>query len=269
MSEAATLTKPDFVLELFERARPRRALAAMSWIVAVGAHVLAAGLALGEVRPAPTPLPAIEVELARPEPPPLAEPLPPADPPRSADPLPAVRAAAAPPQPAKVGALLTAKADLPAAPATEEPVDFTNDPSTVGFGSGVVAIGGRAAHGSAQARPAVVAGNGSAPTGRAAAGDGLTPVSDLSRKPSLGEGDPCRGYFPSGAVDDSASAAVMVTIGKNGSVSNVRLLSETPPQQGFGAAARACMSSKRFSPGLDRDGKPAATAVRVNVRFTR
>jgi TonB family protein len=62
---------------------------------------------------------------------------------------------------------------------------------------------------------------------------------------------------------------VMVTIGKSGAVSNVQLLSESPPKQGFGAAARACMSSKRFRPGLDRDGKPAATAVRVNIRFMR
>jgi TonB family protein len=94
-------------------------------------------------------------------------------------------------------------------------------------------------------------------------------VSDLSRKPSLGESDPCRGYFPSAAADDVATAAVMVTIGKNGAVSGVRLLSESPAKQGFGAAARTCMTSKRFSPGLDRDGKPTATAIRVNIRFTR
>ena len=35
----------------------------------------------------------------------------------------------------------------------------------------------------------------------------------------------------------------------------VRLLSESPPAQGFGGAARACMASKRFTPGLDRDGR--------------
>lgn len=273
MSEAVTLTKPDFVLELFERSRPRRLLGATSWVVAVGAHLLAAGLAFSEVRPAPEPLRAVEIELAPPPPPIVPEPQVPEPPPpapvAAAEPAPAARALAAPPQPARAGALLTAKADPTPAPGADEPVDFTNDPTVVGFGSGVVAVGGRATHGVAQARLAPVAGTGSAPVGRAAAGDGLTPLSDLSRKPSLGESDPCRGYFPSGATDDSASAAVMVTIGKNGSVSSVRLLSETPPKQGFGAAARTCMSSKRFTPGLDRDGNPAATAVRVNVRFSR
>jgi outer membrane biosynthesis protein TonB len=61
----------------------------------------------------------------------------------------------------------------------------------------------------------------------------------------------------------------MVTIQRSGAVSGVRLLSESPPRQGFGAAARACMASKRFSPGLDRNGNPTATALRVNIRFTR
>jgi hypothetical protein len=61
----------------------------------------------------------------------------------------------------------------------------------------------------------------------------------------------------------------MVTITKSGAVSAVQLLSESPPKQGFGSAARACMAGKRFSPGLDRDGKPAATAIRVNIRFVR
>jgi hypothetical protein len=97
----------------------------------------------------------------------------------------------------------------------------------------------------------------------------LTPASDLSRKPGLGETDPCRGFFPNGATDDVATAAVMVTIGKNGAVSNVRLVSESPAGQGFGAAARTCMGGKRFSPGLDHDGNPTATAIRVNIRFMR
>jgi TonB family protein len=134
----------------------------------------------------------------------------------------------------------------------------------------VVAIGGKARVGAAGARPSSAppssGGNGVA---LRPAGEMLTPASDLSRKPALGESDPCGGYFPSAATDDMATAAVMVTIGKSGAVSSVRLLSESPPKQGFGAAARTCMSSKRFSPGLDRDGNPTATAVRVNVRFRR
>jgi len=62
---------------------------------------------------------------------------------------------------------------------------------------------------------------------------------------------------------------VLVTIAKSGAVSKVTLVSESPAGQGFGAAARTCMSRKRFTVALDREGNAAATAVRVNVRFTR
>ena len=134
----------------------------------------------------------------------------------------------------------------------------------------MVAVGGKAQVGLAGARPSsALPSTGVAGLAPKPAGDALTPVANLSQKPSLHESDPCRGYFPSGAQDDVANAAVMVTIGKTGSVSGVQLLSESPPKQGFGAAARTCMASKRFSPGLDRDGKPTATAIRVNIRFTR
>jgi TonB family protein len=267
-SQLATLPNPDFVLELFERTKVRRGFGYVGWGIAIGAHVLAGGLALGETRPVAAALPPpLEIELAPPPPPPV--PSPPKEEERAPERPQVLRMAAAPPQPAQAGALLTAKADPLPTPAAEEPVDFTHDPSALGFGSGVVAIGGKAKVGLANAQPsAAPAGMGSTPLGKVA-GEGLTPASDLSRKPALGEGDPCRGYFPGGAADDVASAAVMVTIGKNGSVSNVRLLSESPPKQGFGAAARTCMSSKRFSPGLDRDGKPTATAIRVNIRFRR
>jgi len=270
-SVAAPAPLRDFVAELFERAPRRRSLSALGWLAAIGGHLLLAGFALQEHRPArPAPAP-LEVDLAPPEPPaPPPAPTPPPKPEESTPaPAAAAKIAAAPPAPAHVGALVTAKADPAPSPAHEEPVDFTNDPGALGFGSGVVAIGGKAEVGVKQAALAPAAGVGTGGAVKGPVGDALTPVSDLSRKPSLGESDPCRGYFPRDASDDVASAAVMVTIGKNGSVSAVQLLSESPPKQGFGAAARACMASKRFSPGLTQDGKPAATAIRVNIRFTR
>jgi len=52
-------------------------------------------------------------------------------------------------------------------------------------------------------------------------------------------------------------------------VSKVSVIAETPSAQGFGAAAKSCMLSKRFTPALDRQGRPVSTAVRVNVRFRR
>jgi hypothetical protein len=270
-SEAVSPSVSPLIAELFDSAAPRRAWSALGWGVAIGAHALAAALAITEHRaPAPPP-PPLEVELLPPEPlPPAPVAVPPPPEERPLERMPVAKAAAAPaPEPAHVGALLTAKADTAPSPKADEPVDFTNDPGALGFGSGVVAIGGKAEHGVASARPRVAPASGTDGVTPHANGDTLTPASDLSQKPALGESDPCRGYFPSGASDDVANAAVMVTIGRTGAVSSVQLLSESPPKQGFGAAARTCMTSKRFSPGLDRDGKPTATAIRVNIRFMR
>jgi len=63
--------------------------------------------------------------------------------------------------------------------------------------------------------------------------------------------------------------AVLVTVGKSGRVSNTQLLSESPSGQGFGSAARTCLASQSFVPALDRAGNSAATAIRVNLRFSR
>lgn len=272
-SDVVNAQVSPLVAEIFETAAPRRIFGALGWAVAIGAHLLAAGLALTEgkrVSPAPPPL---EIELVQPEPPPPSPPEPVVTPPPTPEPLvapaPVAKAAAAPPEPARVGALLTAKADPTPDKAADEPVDFTNDPSLVGFGSGVVAIGGRAQVGLKNAAPSPAPASTGTRGVAKAAGESLTPASDLSKKPALGESDPCRGFFPSGAEDDVATAAVMVTIGRSGAVSSVQILSESPPKQGFGAAARTCMAGKRFSPGLDRDGQPTATAIRVNIRFTR
>lgn len=277
MGHLATSRDLDaFVSGLFEEPRYRRAMrviTVVAWSVAIGSHLLAGGLMLTEPRAfAATPPPPLEVALLPPEPaaqsePPTPPPLP--EPPEQQRPSSPEPASAAPPEPARAGALLTAKAEDPSG-AADEPVDFTNDPTTLGFGSGVVAIGGKAEVGRPDARPAVATPSvGGLPAGRVSDADSLTPAADLGRKPSLGESDPCRGYFPAGASDDAASASVNVVVAKSGAVSSVRLLSESPPKQGFGAAARACMLNKRFTPALDRHGHPAATAVRVNVRFSR
>jgi Gram-negative bacterial TonB protein C-terminal len=274
-SEALSTQVSGLVGELFDQTATPRWWSLVGWGVALGGHVLAASLALSEVRPVAKAPPPVEVELAPPAPqePPKASEPPPAAPaaavaaPRA--PAQASRAAAAPPEPARAAALLTAKADPEPSAKSDEPVDFTNDPSVVGFGSGVVAVGGKAQVGLAGARlvPSPAAATSAVATG--AVGDALVPAGDLSQKPSLGEADPCRGYFPSAASDDAANASVLVTIAKTGAVTKVQLLSESPPGQGFGAAARTCMSSKRFTPGLDRDGNRAATSIRVNIRFLR
>jgi hypothetical protein len=266
-SPVAAAPLSDFVSELFERAAPRRSLRHIAWGVALLVHASVVAVAVKEGRATAALSRPLEVELAPEEPPaPVTPPEPKLE--EQVQRAAVMRPAAAPPpEPARAAALVTAKDDPSLTPNAEEPVDFTNDPSVLGFGSGVVAIGGTAKVGLKDARPSPVPS--AAPAAPAPVGDALTPASDLSRKPSLGESDPCRGFFPSTASDDVATAAVMVTIGRSGAVSAVQLLSESPPNQGFGSAARACMGGKRFSPGLDRDGRPTATKIRVNVRFSR
>jgi len=260
----------SLVGELFGRASRRRSWVAVGWGLALASHAAAALLfanhrssAVQERTPPP-----VEVEfVAAPEPPPPPPQAAPPDEPKAA---PARVAAAAPPAAARAGALHLAKADAAPAQQPEEAVDFTTDPHGASYGGGVVAVGGTAAFGATGARVSPVSGNAplAPPTARPT-GDGLTPVSDLSRKPRLPGGDPCRGFFPGAAQVDVGDVAVMVTIAKSGRVSQTQLVSESPRGQGFGASARTCLASQTFVPALDRAGNPAATAIRVNLRFSR
>jgi protein TonB len=256
--------------ELTRLAEPHRDRLLIAALIALAGH---AGLGLFAVSREPRPEPArppIDVELAfrePPPPPPEKEPEPPQEPeaPKAAAPKPIAKLAPPPPA-ARAGAVLTAPPDPTPAPAAAEPFDFTSDPNSHVYGSGVVAVGGTATHGLAGAR---VGGTGTAPVRTPPAGDGLTAASDLSQKPRLSVNDPCRGFFPEAAQDDVAAVAVRVVIGKSGRVSNANVVSESPAGQGFGAAARRCMLDQVFVPALDRDGNAAATALNVNVKFSR
>lgn len=268
ISNAAEIPLDALVGELFGRASRRRGLVVVGWVLALGGHAAAALLFANHheqaaIEHAPPP---VEVEFVTPP-----EPPPPPDvaPPEESKPAPA-NASAAPPAAARAGALHLAKADAAPAQQPEEAVDFTTDPNGASYGGGVVAVGGTAARGAAGARVSPVSGNTpGAPVTKRPLGDALTPASDLSRKPQLPGNDPCRGFFPGAARDDAGDAAVMVTIAKSGRVSQAQLLSESPSGQGFGAAARTCLSSQTFVPALDRAGNSAATAIRVNIRFSR
>jgi outer membrane biosynthesis protein TonB len=147
-----------------------------------------------------------------------------------------------------------------------EPFDFTSDPNSHVYGAGVVAVGGQASHGLAGAQ---LGGRGMEPARAPARGDGLTALGDLSQRPRLRVQDPCRGFFPAQARDDVALVSVRVVIDKGGNVASASVVTESPSRQGFGAAARACMLDQMFTPALDRAGRPAATALAVNVRFSR
>jgi len=255
--------------ELFERASRKSHWLAIGWVVALGSHAAAALLFYDRqhvVANERTP-PPVEMEfVAPPEPPPPAPEIARPEEPKA---VPTHAAAPAPPAAARAGALHLAKADAAPAQQAEEAVDFTTDPHAASYGGGVVAVGGTAAFGAAGARVAPVAGNAPAAQPARPVGEALTPLSDLSRKPRLPGGDPCHGFFPRAAQEDVGDVAVMVTIGKSGRVSQTQLVSESPSGQGFGAAARSCLASQTFVPALDRAGNAAATALRVNLRFSR
>ena len=259
----------SLVGELFGRASRRHGLVTVGWVLALGSHAAAALLFVSrhEARAVERTPPPVEMEfVAPPEPPPPPE----AAAPEQAKATPAQVAAPASPAAARAGALHLAKPDAAPAQQPEEAVDFTTDPHGASYGGGVVAVGGTAALGAVGARVVPVGGTApAAPVNARPVGDALTPASDLSRKPRLPGGDPCHGFFPNAAQDDVGDVAVMVTIAKSGRVSQTQLLSESPRGQGFGAAARTCLASQAFVPALDRAGNAAATAIRVNLRFSR
>lgn len=258
--------------QLFGRASRRRGLVLAGWALALGSHAALAVLALTHHSSAALERvpPPVDVEFL-PPPPTVPEPeLPEPELPTSAPKAAAPSTAPAAPAAARAGALHLASPAAAPPQQSDEAVDFTNDPNAATFGGGVVAVGGTATFGAAGARVAPVAGTTpNAPAAARPLGDALTPLADLSRKPQLPGSDPCRGFFPASAQDDVGDVAVLVTIAKSGRVTNTQLLSETPSHQGFAAAARTCLANQHFVPALDRAGNAAATAVRVNLRFSR
>ena len=260
----------DLVESLFTAKESRKTRTAIGWLLAITGHtlivtLLSAGAAQGKIERPP-----IDMEIvAPPEPPPPEMATPPE--PEVAAPVAATapRSQGSPPPAAHAGALVTAKIDAPSAQQPEAPVDFVTDPAGQSYGGGVVAVGGRAEIGLATAQVKGTGTSESRTVNPRNAGDGLTPLADLSQKPRLEEAAPCRGYFPNGALDDVAQVSLRIIVGKTGRVSSATLLFETPLSQGFGAAARACIMAKQFTPALDRSGIPAATSTRINVRFSR
>lgn len=252
--------------ELWHAAEPHQSRIGVALLLAAAAH-LGFGLWAPERAPAaPAPPRVVEVEFAQREPPPappqpVAAPAPPAP-----APVRAVAKAMAPPPAAKAAAVMTAAPNAPDPEPSDQPFDFTSDPTSTTLSSGVVAVGGTGTHGLAGAQ---LGGMGKEPVRAPAQGDGLTAAGDLSQSPRLRNADPCRGFFPAQAQDDVATALVRVVVNREGVANSVSVISESPKGQGFGAAARTCMLEQRFSPALDRKGNAAATAVNVNVRFSR
>jgi periplasmic protein TonB len=243
------------------------------WIaVALCAHGVAFAASDGGVGPVEPHVTPLEVELATetdPEPPPPLAPDPepaelPPDPVARAPTKMAPRPAANPPPRAAprgaVGALLTTGETADSA----DPVAFLSDPNGDVYGSGVVARGGRAAEGSR-----LLPGPAVAEAPRQNTADVVTPAADLTRAPSLDAADACRGFFPTEAAVDTAKVDLIVIVQANGRVASVSIAGESPAGEGFGAAARACLLSQRFTPGKSRAGRAVAASASVRLHFTR
>jgi protein TonB len=202
-----------------------------------------------ELEPPPLPVPPAEPE---PEPAPakaLAEPAP-------AAPAPAPRAAPAAAQASEV---------LAQEPAAEEIVDFSEtfvQGTAATYAGGVSAAAGtseQAVRAPGARAQGVIGGTGTDTSGV-----------NRSRAPALAGGATWDCPFPREAeleeIDD-AVVALRVRVSREGSVEDVSV--ERDPGSGFGREAMRCARNKRWAPGLDAAGNPAAMTSRVNVRFIR
>jgi len=238
------------------------------WIAVGFAAVLHAGLFTAVAQlpvVALAPPKVTEVELA---PPPPEPPTPPkAEQPEKVEEAPAKERASAPPPVARAGNVLTARSDTPA-PA--DAVDFVTDPEGKSFGSGIVARGGTLDR---AAIPAPLAPRG--PTtvrgasGGTGGGDGVTAPENLSRAARLDEANPCAGYYPRTASADVGQVTLALVVRATGELGSSVVVSETPAGEGFGAAARACLARKTFSPASDKQGRAVTAALALRVKFTR
>lgn len=96
------------------------------------------------------------------------------------------------------------------------------------------------------------------------------PKPDLSRAPSLVGGTSWNCPFPDEADEDQidfAQPIVVITVRPDGTAQSAQVTSD--PGHGFGRAARMCALSRKYNPGLDRDGKPATVSMTVRITFSR
>lgn len=172
------------------------------------------------------------------------------------------RSATVPPPAAQAGKTLTAADDAPA-----ELADFTmvqgSGTEYVGGTTSAIGTNKQAVQGIASDRPKPA----TAVLGRTAS---VAAGPDRSKSPRPAGSDwNCSRLFPQDPdAGDYATVSIVVTVAADGTPKNVTVLRD--PGHGFGAAARACAMSQRYSTGLDRDGQPTqAMTPPITVRFTR
>ncbi len=221
---------------------------------------------LTEVAFEPAPPPAVE-QPTPPEEPPETEATPePAQPAVNSSPKDSTPRGSAPPAPAQAGQTLTAPDNAPSDPVA----DFTMvQGAGTAYAGGTTASEGtsqKAVHGAAspQGRPDAPRSS-TAPSQAPAAS-----ARELSRPALPASGDwNCSHLFPSDPeAGNHAVVLIVVTVRPDGTPRSIGVVRD--PGHGFGAAARSCALSQRYTPALDRDGQPTtASTPPITVRFTR
>jgi outer membrane biosynthesis protein TonB len=159
-------------------------------------------------------------------------------------------------------------------PAAEAPADFTgmtltNDGAGAGWAS---------ATGNGEAMRGPVGRPGARATGRSVEGapaaaprkraEPVVGIDDLSRRPEAPElASVLERFYPASARSKGIAgrAVVRARVTPDGELRELALLSETG--MGFGAACRQTLEGSRWTPPLDRAGKPVSTVINYTCRF--
>ncbi len=176
-----------------------------------------------------------------------------------------------PPEAAEAGKVLTAEAD------PDAPLDLTDKGFVTGSGDryagGTTASDGTsktAVRNRKAKKGGVPGGKGTKPgTGKASGGGTKKKLSRPAGLLGGGSWNDC-GFPPEADMDqvDYGIVTLAVTVGTNGRAKRVSVLSD--PGHGFGRLARSCAMRKRYTPGLDANGKPTVKSTPpIHVRFTR
>ncbi|MCY1005053.1 TonB family protein [Nannocystis pusilla] len=276
------MTRPGIAAQVFAAAAPPASRRHHAIVVAVLLHL---GVAVMILRAQPTletwsatmaarvhdeltRLQLADVERTEPTPPP-PEPPPSEPPPAASEPAPAV--ASAPPAPSRPARPAPARAGKVVA-APPGALDLTGDVVVVGNASAYV--GGATSSTGTGTKPVPNASSEPSPAPPPAPTASPPPASpgavDRSRPVALAS-DEWNCPWPleaDGLALDEQVATIRVTVDARGVVESAELV--TDPGDGFGAAALACARRTRFTPALDRDGRPVrAPSPAIRVHFTR
>ena len=96
-------------------------------------------------------------------------------------------------------------------------------------------------------------------------------VGDLSRQPiPPALKAKLEKFYPKKARQErvEGSADARLYIGPDGKPARIRILTEDPIGQGFGAACKRALQNEKWKPPLDKDGRPVTTRVTFRCGFT-